>query len=166
MKGEEVTEHNSCSVSHELVGVVAMSDPSRFKDEEGSLKLADILFYLGFKIDNEVKSKGYYVNEDVYIRDNNFPSRVYKTKAVYNGVVRNKMVGYDGYEPIYCRYTRHPLFDLYTQVEVVQPIDINKYIAEEAFESIDDIGEEKWYNEGYLTSLQPAKPTTRNIVRN
>lgn len=154
-----------CSVSQELVDMVANTYPQWFIEGERIL-IHKLLFYIGFKLDHDMKTLGYYKSMDVLVRDNSYPSKIYKTKCVYNGEVRNTVHRTD---PIrgYITYSRHkhPLAYLYKSVGVLQPSNLADIIPHEDFSDILDIGDPTVYDKAFLVKDKPSQ-TTRNIVRN
>jgi hypothetical protein len=128
--------------------MIANKWPKRFKNN-GNIDINKVLFHIGFKVEDDgvTKHKGYNTNFDVYIRDNNNPSRGYKTKCIFNGEVRNIVWLLDPKtnKPIYTKQI-HPLYRLYEQFEVLQPKDIEKFIKSEDFVSTLDIGDPVVYD--------------------
>ena len=155
-----------CSVSQELVDLVANRFPQIFM-LDGEVLIHKLLFHIGFKLDHNMKTMGYYKNFDVLVRDNTCPSKIYKTRCVYNGEVRNLVLKTDpisGYIT-YSKSMRHPLAYLYESVEVLQPKNLVDIIPDEDFSDILDIGDPTVYDKAFLVKEKPSKQTTRNIVR-
>lgn len=154
-----------CSVSQELVDMIADSYPNNFKNKKGDTNIPKLLFYIGFKIDHSMKTLGYYKNFDVFIRDNTNPSKLYKTSCVYNGEVRNRILKIDPSSgKILYTKIKHSSLYLYEQVEVLHPLNIKDIIPEEDFIDILDIGDPNVYDRAFLTKDR-TKKTLRNIVR-
>ena len=155
-----------CSVSQELVNMVANEYPLDFKTANEEINIGKLLFYIGFKMDTEVKGLGFYRNYDVLVRDNKNPSKLYKTACVYNGEVRNLVEEVD---PRTGRITysnsKHPLCWLYENIEVLQPKHLETIIAKEDFFDILDIGDPILYDKAWLIRDKPANKTNRNVVR-
>jgi hypothetical protein len=154
-----------CSVTKELVFEVAYSNKDKYIDGNGNIRIAEVLHALGFKVEKGGYYRGYYINENVYVRDNLRPHLVYKT-SVYNGEVRNEIIGKELNGDYKYGVRKHKLASAYERLEILQPPVLGKYIAEESFKNIDDIGEVEAYNDGFLAMDKPSSNTTRNIVRN
>lgn len=147
MKG--VYNRIPCSVSQELVDMVAGEFP-RFKNPQGEIDITNLLFSIGFKIDITMKNRGYYQNFDVFIRDSKLPSKLYKSKCVYNGEVRNTVLRVNTRGEIIYTRNKHPLAYLYEQTEVLQPNDLRSIIPDEEFQDIIDIGDPTVYDRAFL----------------
>ena len=154
-----------CSVTRELVYEMAHTNKPYFTDKKGQIDIPKVLHALGFKVDQGGRFRGYYKVEGVYVRDNKRPSIVYKTD-VYNGEVRNKIVGRSPRGEVVYGREKHKLYTAYEKVEVLQPTTISKYILEGDFKSIDSIGDIVAYNEGFNALDKPSSQSSRNIVRN
>ena len=154
-----------CSVTKELVYEIANRDKKRFIDGEGHIILPKVLHTLGFKIDEESYYLGFYKTEDVYVRDNSRPYLHYKT-TIYNGEVRNQVIGKDGKGNNKYNRTKHSLGRIYEHVGVLQPTNLSKYVDKARFVDMADVGDQNSYDKGYLASDKKATGgSTRNIVR-
>jgi len=141
-----------CSVSYELVTMIADMFPDRYIKFDGSIDTGKLLFDIGFKIEDDgvSKSRGYFTNFDVHIRDNFNPRNIYKTKCVYNGEVRHVVKNRDMFTGE-IEYTRqiHPTSRLYEQFEVLQPKNISDILDEDLFTDILDFGDPIVYDRSY-----------------
>lgn len=167
-----------CSVSQELVDVVANTYPESFKDENGNINIPKLLFFIGFKINYGLKTLGYYKNFDVLVRDNEMPSKVYKTACVYNGEVRNTVLDIDSRGRFVYTRTKHSLASLYEQIEIVHPNNLKDIVPEEEWTDILEIGDPEIYDKAFRDKRRPDQQDSiveveldedkkyRNIVRN
>ncbi|AUR87452.1 coil containing protein [Vibrio phage 1.101.O._10N.261.45.C6] len=137
-----------CSVTRELVQEVADSNPNVFKTPNGSINEVAVLYYLGFHVDASSKYnyQGVYILDEVYVRDYKNPERCYRT-TVYNGRLRKahktdakgKVLFNEKGKPLYSK-AWHELYDVYINVEVLQPSDLKAFVSEDRFENILDVG--------------------------
>jgi hypothetical protein len=145
-----------------MVTAVAEQFPEKYIDDRGETKLYSVLHDLGFYIDHADYLKGVRTSDDVIVRDNSMPSRVYHTK-IYNGTVRNEVERMNGNKKIIDKFW-HYIYDKY---EVLQPKDLQKYVSLDKMGSILDIGTIDYYNQGMAKMNQRAdnSKVKRNIVR-
>ena len=136
---KELMEKQPCSVSKELVEYVARLLPDTLMDSNGSPKITETLFYLGFKIKPHNKNLNYYTLPHVLIRDNSMPHKVYRT-TVYNSQLRNEAVGIDVNGKIRYNNKSHWLKKYYDKFEILTPTNIGEIIAKDLIQDISEIG--------------------------
>lgn len=155
---KELINRIPCSVSQELVEMVADRYPSEFRDDKGSINLPKLLFTIGFKVEYDGvgnrSNLGYYTIPDVHVRDNYLPSRLYKTSFVYNGEVRNEVISSENGRYEYSN-VKHSLCSLYESLEVLQPINLDDYVLEDDFINILDFGDPTVYDKSFLNKEKP-----------
>ena len=165
MKG--LQEHIPCVVTSELVDLVAETN-SQFKDSKGEVRVYEVLHYLGFQLDHDMKNKDIEEWTNVYVRDPAKPYMLYKPKKLYNGKLRwadHVVKDKDG-KVVQVIEKAHKLKDLYESTEVLQPHNINTLLDACEFVNMEEVGTLKNYDKGFKDD---EKPTTggsgRNIVR-
>jgi hypothetical protein len=145
-----------CAVSKEFLDFVAGLNPVKLK-HNGKTKIPETLFLCGFKIDS-----GYTIYKDVLIRNPSMPSKVYST-TVYNGRVRDMVDEVDLRGKItYQKGNPHYMKKLYVENEVLTLHNLDP----EFMESISNIGNINWYNEGFkaMDKRVEGGKVPRNIV--
>lgn len=130
---QDIKIAQSCSVSEEFINMVAHQFPRKLI-RNGKVDPMATLNMLGFRT-NGLYDVSY--EKDVYIRNNQFPSQVYKG-SFYNGKLRNNLSkqGEEGYA-LY-----NTMFNLFSKYEVLQPNDLTG----KEFECIMTIGCEREYS--------------------
>ena len=162
---KDLIQKTPCAISQEMVELVIHLYPDDFKKFDGGVDIEKILYSLGFDLDKSLNSKGYYRVENVLVRDNANPSRVYRTKCVYNGQVRTDARSVNPYGVEEYNDNRHAFVRLYERYEVVQPRDLEQFIGLEDFSNILDVGCKDYYDKGFLAMSKPPSLSSRNIVR-
>jgi len=162
---KDIDNRIPCSVSQELVDLVAHYNPDKYM-KNGKVLISTLLFDIGFKIDHSMKSQGIYKNFDVFIRDNTRPSKLYKTSCVYNGEVRNTVQSIDNDGRITYTNQKHPLYTLYETYEVLQPKALNDFVEESKFEDITDIGDPTVYSNAFAnqSKFKQVSPQTAKEI--
>lgn len=155
-----------CSVSQELVDVIVSLYPDKFIKRSGEVDIYRLLFAIGFKIENNMYNKGIYTVKDALIRDNEQPSKVYKTSTVYNGTVRKRTTRCPTSGKLVFSRQQHELAHVYEKFEVVQPKELASRVDPALFEDIFDIGDKFYYDKGFADMDKPPSDNIRNIVRN
>lgn len=128
-----------CSVTHHLVEETSKQNKDLFLDARGNIKLTEVLFHLGFKINKKVLTKNVSVHNNMLIRSSKNKRQCYRTK-VYKGVLRNAIKDVVGEEIIYHKHKLHDLYDKYVDIEVLQPDNLYDYVKEKDLHWIDEFG--------------------------
>lgn len=132
----ENTIHPLAMVTSHLVEEVACSEPERFLEPNGEVRVYKVLEYLGFKVKHNLYNKDIVVLKDILVRTRDKPYLVYHAD-VYKGHIRKEKAGHNGAKTLW-RF--HPLYDEYDKRGVLQPNDLSKYVDDTEFEEITDIG--------------------------
>jgi len=142
---KELVTETPCSVSTELVEFVAGLNEELFIDEAGVIKVTEVLFYLGFKIEAHTKNKNYYTIKNALIRDPSVPHRTYRT-TVYNGQLRSEVDYVDITGKVHYSKIPHRLARYYANYEVLTLTNLSEVLEVGEFIEINTIGALEHYN--------------------
>ncbi len=129
-----------CSVTTHLVNEVAESNPEVFMNN-GVVSTLRVLYYLGFDVKQDLPYGNVKLHKDILIRSNQFRTKAYKAD-VYKGYLRHAV---DTKRPFDAngnvnlnKGKLHAAKRCYHEYEILQPVDITKYVAEEDFVYLDN----------------------------
>lgn len=183
-----IPEHNPpCSVAQETIDAVAALYPKIFMDKHGNVEVnregvpVKVLFALGFDIKQGELYNGIYtyrgdkdytkstesttVYKGVLIRDSARPSKVYRTRCLYNGNLRYETERVTKRGKIIYGPKLHWLAYAHEKHEVLLPSHLEDIVPPKDWLDILTIGQADAYNKGLLEMDTPNSKTKRNIVR-